>query len=267
MHPILFEIPSLHFRFYSYGFLLVLGAIVAVLVSERIGPRWRDLPRPCALHIGIIIVVIGSAGGGLTQLLVQAVLDAGRSKVAFEGGALTGGMGVYFGGLVSGILGVAIYTRLRGLYWWPSADVVFTTVPLAYAFARAGCFLAGCCWGRACDLPWAVTFPASAHARTGVPAGIPLHPVQLYGALASLLLSGFLYLVLRRKGWGGQVALLYLFLYGLIRFLLEFLRDDPRGSLLGLSTSQGIALVFMAGAATLWPVVRRLRLPPSCPRP
>jgi phosphatidylglycerol:prolipoprotein diacylglycerol transferase len=102
---------------------------------------------------------------------------------------------------------------------------------------------------------------------TGVPAGIPLHPVQLYGVLANLLLSGLLYLVLRRKGWGGQVALLYFLLYPLIRFLLEFLRDDPRGGLLGLSTSQGIALLFAAGAAALWPVVRGLKIPPSCPRP
>jgi phosphatidylglycerol:prolipoprotein diacylglycerol transferase len=76
---------------------------------------------------------------------------------------------------------------------------------------------------------------------------VSLHPTQLYEALGSLVLFFFLNWKRRRKDFEGQIFSLFLVLYSVIRFLIEFLRDDPRGFLLGglLSTSQGIG-IFLA---------------------
>ena len=119
-------------------------------------------------------------------------------------------------------------------------------LPLFHAFGRVGCFLAGCCYGIPAPAGWlGVTFPASA---VEAPSGVPLLPVQLYEAAGCVLL--FLLLDhLTDRGWpGGRLLALYLALYAVFRFLLEFLRGDAvRGSLGPLSTSQVISLAVLAG--------------------
>ena len=140
------------------------------------------------------------------------------------------------------------------------------------AFARAwlwvrhrprGCFAAGCCWGRPTDAAWGVEFGEAAHRITGVPAGVHLHPTQLYESFAALAIFLFLYWLHRRKRFDGQVFGAYAVLYGLTRFAIEFFRDDPRGDIAGLttltrlSTSQLISLLVVAGGVAF--IIRRRR--------
>jgi phosphatidylglycerol:prolipoprotein diacylglycerol transferase len=123
-------------------------------------------------------------------------------------------------------------------------------VALGHAIGRIGCFLAGCCWGRECSSPWAVTFTDPAAERNvGVPLNVPLHPTQLYEALGNLLILALL-LTFENRRWKGQTFAWYLGAYAILRGTLEFFRGDPRGSVLdgAVSTSQLIALAGLAAA-------------------
>ena len=134
---------------------------------------------------------------------------------------------------------------------------------LGQAIGRLGCFAAGCCWGKATQVPWAVTFTDVFSARAvGTPMDTPLHPSQLYESFAAFLIFLFLLWLAPRKRFHGQVALAYVALYSAVRFGLEFLRGDPdRGAWLGgtVSTSQVIAVVLLLGVAVLLPRVRKNR--------
>ena len=134
-----------------------------------------------------------------------------------------------------------------------TADVFAPAIALGHGIGRLGCFAAGCCWGVACDRPWAVTFtnPAANH-LVGVPLGIPLHPTQLYEAFAEFAIFGLLYRRFAKPHPAGAIIALYLMLYSAARFTVEFFRYHEQGNLWGgpLDTSQWISLaLFALGAA------------------
>ena len=148
--------------------------------------------------------------------------------------------------LLGGLAGAWLFCKQRRLSFDTLGRDLVPALPLFHAFGRVGCFLAGCCYGIPAPAGWlGVTFPASA---IEAPSGVPLLPVQLYEAAGCVLL--FLLLDhLTDRGWpGGRLLALYLALYAVFRFLLEFLRGDAvRGSLGPLSTSQVISLAVLAG--------------------
>jgi phosphatidylglycerol:prolipoprotein diacylglycerol transferase len=181
---------------------------------------------------------------------------------AFWAGGLT-----YYGGLI-GATGYAVYfLRREGFPFWRAADMAGFTVALGLAWGRMGCFLAGCCFGVGSDAPWAAYFPPwspaseaqfKAHrlSAESLPA-LPVHPTQLYEAAGCLALAAVAYgVVTPRKRYDGQVFLFFLGAYSVLRAAIEALRDDDRGGLLGLSTSQ---LISAAILAALWPTARHLR--------
>jgi len=132
-----------------------------------------------------------------------------------------------------------------------------------------GCFAAGCCYGKATTVPWAVVFtdPAAA-ANVGTPLGIPLHPTQLYEAGAELLILGVLLAAERRgRGFPGRTFWAYMFLYAVSRFIIEFFRGDERGMVFGtISTSQFISLLIVPVAVVmLLYLSRRTDLPTGVP--
>jgi phosphatidylglycerol:prolipoprotein diacylglycerol transferase len=90
-------------------------------------------------------------------------------------------------------------------------------------------------------LPWGVKFTELGHEITGVPTDVPLHPTQLYESFSMLLVFFLLLWFHRRRQFSGQVMLIYALLYSLIRFTIEFVRDDPRGDILGLTTLTGLS--------------------------
>jgi phosphatidylglycerol:prolipoprotein diacylglycerol transferase len=118
---------------------------------------------------------------------------------------------------------------------------------------RVGCLVAGCCFGRPTDWWWGFTFTnPAARVVSGTPIGVPLHPTQILQMLDGFLLFAILYFVFRRRRFDGQVAALYFILEGLSRFLIEFLRGDPRGAAVGLATSQWIALGMIVAGIGIW---------------
>jgi phosphatidylglycerol:prolipoprotein diacylglycerol transferase len=184
-----------------------------------------------------------------------------------------GGFAYYGGFLFAAPFGLW-YAHRHRLGMARMADLAGYGIPLGLFFGRMGCYYNGCCFGKVCQLPWRAVFPAGGAAwRAQLKAGLvgptsptlPVHPTQLYEALGSLAIFLVCYFVLRpRKRADGQVFAWFVGLYAVLRFAIEFARDDDRGIwTLGLSTSQLISIPLACAAALL---LYRLR-PRHAPRP
>lgn len=181
----------------------------------------------------------------------------------FWAGGLT-----YYGGFVGAVAAAWYLLRRDRFPFWKAADMAGFAVPLGLAFGRMGCLLAGCCFGAESNLPWALSFPPNSPASEAQFKlktiasqhlwSLPVHPTQIYESAASLAIAAFCLLwVHPRKRYDGQVFVAFVALYAIARFLLEILRRDDRGGLLGLSTSQLIGVVLVAGAFALHRVLGR----------
>jgi phosphatidylglycerol---prolipoprotein diacylglyceryl transferase len=170
----------------------------------------------------------------------------------------SGGL-VYYGGLVvAGIGGVLLLKRDR-FPLWKACDLGAAGIAVGLGFGRIGCTLAGCCFGSPHQGALSLIFPphspaSDAQHKAGLlpnaaAESLPVWPTQPIEALLCFAIAGFLLLYLQsRKRYDGQVLVWFLGLYAAARFLVEFLRADDRGALLGLSTSQWIGLGLAAFA-------------------
>lgn len=168
---------------------------------------------------------------------------------------------VHHGGLV--FHGGFLVATAAGFGWcawrrWPAwalADILAPSLALGQALGRLGCFLNGCCYGRQCDLPWALRYPGDHETR-----GVPVHPTQAYEALLCLALSAGLAAGFRRRQFEGQIFAAYLVGYALLRGGVEFLRGDyPPGTLyFGVITpAHWVSLGLLVGGGVLYAVRRR----------
>ena len=132
---------------------------------------------------------------------------------------------VYYGGLIGASLACILYTRLKKLRLWKIADILAPSVALGSVFGRIGCLLNGCCYGRACTLPWAIRFPAGNPIDPALPT-YPVHPTQIYDSLLNLGLYLALAWLYRRKKFDGQIFGIYLVSYAVLRSFVELFRGD-----------------------------------------
>jgi phosphatidylglycerol:prolipoprotein diacylglycerol transferase len=240
VYPELFSIGPI--TIYSYGVLLAASYLLGLRLAMSRARRW-GLDAGRVLDLGIYIIVAALVGAKLMLLVVD--FDQFRRSPA-ELLTLARSGGVFYGGLILAV-GVAFWymTRYR-LPFWTTCDVFAPGIALGHVTGRLGCFAAGCCYGKPTDVSWAVVFtnPLAA-ANVGTPLGIPLHPTQLYEAGVELLILGLL-LGTERRGrvFAGRTFWLYMLLYAVSRYVIEIYRGDPRGEILGFSTSQFISLVL-----------------------
>lgn len=263
MHPELIRIGS--FAIPTYGVLLASGFLAALALVRGRAPRF-GLEADATTDVSIWVLIAALVGSKVLLVVVEG------ERLFSSWGAfveLMRSAGVFYGGLIGGGLAAVWLLRSRKIPFFAFADAAAPAVALGQAIGRLGCFSAGCCWGRECHAPWAVTFTdPRAHENVGVPLGIPLHPTQLYETIGTLVLAALIVLSDRRRPSrpAGRSFALYLTGYAALRFLIEAYRGDPRGSVLSgaLSTSQLIALLgFAAGLAVL--VLRRR--PPAAAAP
>ncbi len=242
MHPVLFKIGPT--TVYAYGFFMAAAFFIAYFMAQKKADV-LGLSRGAVSDLFFILLLSGVAGARLFYVLQHPEEYRGqwvRVWMIQEGGL------VWYGGFLTaaltGIL-VAWFRKWPILKW---ADFLAPYLSLGQAIGRIGCFLNGCCFGKPCDLPWAVRFPESAILR---------HPVQLYEAAASFLIFLYLLSVLNRKSHKeGSVIVLYIFLYGTARFAIEFLRGDQTLTG-GLTPPQWTSLLLILGAFFLQSLIRR----------
>ncbi|MBA2304745.1 MAG: prolipoprotein diacylglyceryl transferase [Acidobacteria bacterium] len=257
MHPILFEIGG--FPVYTYGVLLA-AAYLLGLQFALMRARARGLDANRVMDLGIWIIISALIGAKLLLLVVD--FDTFRQNPRELLTLLRSG-GVFYGGLIAAV-GVAMwYMRRHRLPVWGVSDAFAPGIALGHVIGRLGCFFAGCCFGKATDVPWAVTFTNEyAALNVGTPLNVPIHPTQLYEAGAELIILGLL-LLSERKGrpFAGRTFWGYLFLYGITRFIIEFYRGDARGMVGDLSTSQFVSVILVPLSVIMLIVLSRSSAP------
>jgi phosphatidylglycerol:prolipoprotein diacylglycerol transferase len=250
MYPEIFHIGS--FPINTYGVLLAIGLLLALFVAAKLAAR-DGIPKERVYDLGLWTIIGGLIGSKILMFFTEDNVQIFSLDFLRSGG-------VYYGGFLGGLLTCFLLIHFYKLSFWKVADAFAPGVALGQFFGRQGCFSAGCCWGKECDLPWAVNFSEAGHEATGVPiyhadgSAMFLHPTQLYESFAMLAVFAILFYLHKRKKFNGQVLIAYMILYPIVRFTIEFFRDDPRGNLFGLtdltglSTSQIISLIVAAGA-------------------
>lgn len=215
----------------SYGIMCASGVVCAMALSLYLAYR-RGYELYRVLFLVLISVVSGFIGAAL--LYIPVTYSPRELIRAIKYGYFSGGF-VFYGGFITGIL--CVWILIRKLHFPPELPgaVLIPSLPLAHALGRVGCFLAGCCYGKASGSFLAVRFPGMQQT---------VLPVQLFESGAELLICA--YLVRCSSKNKPYMICRYILLYAPVRFALEFLRGDAiRGHALWFSTSQWISLALL----------------------
>ena len=276
MYPVLFSIPTPWgaIPIYSYGVMLGSSLLFAwyfiMYMGKRIEGFNRELLASCFTWTAVGAII------GARLLYIFTNLDDYDSLGSWFD-LRSGGL-VAYGGFIGGFLTAWAFWRIKKIPLLPFADLAAPTLASGLMLTRIGCYLYGCDYGRPLGdragefLRSAGTFPkwntdaypsfACEQTISGSPAyqhhlsegwisedalaSLAVHPTQIYESLAGLVLFGFSVWLLSHRKFRGQVLVTVGALYGLWRFLIEYLRDDPeRGFLFGFSTSQLISLALV----------------------
>jgi phosphatidylglycerol:prolipoprotein diacylglycerol transferase len=241
LHPVLISIGD--FNLYSWGFMLAVSVILAIFGIGRLLER-EGFDREIVLDLAILTVISGIVGGRLAYMLIYEwpeLISNPLSLFYLTDGGISGL--VWYGGLLGGFLAFVIYLMVKRISFWPIADMFSPFVALGYCLVRVGCFLNGCCYGKPTASIFGVVFPFG--------EAVTRHPTQLYSSLAGLLIFLFLMWFLPKRKFNGQVFILFLILYSVYRFFLEFLRENA--AMYGpFSTSQSYSVFLFAAAVVLY---------------
>lgn len=234
MHPILFHLGPLSVP--SYGFFLAVAFASCNWLARWIARQEKFDPE-MVTEAAVEFIVAALLGAHLTHIILDWPVYVAHPGRAFIPGAVPL---AFQGGLVAAALVGWWFCKRHKIRPAQLFDVVIPSVPLGLAFARVGCFLAGCCYGDPCSLPWAVTFPR---------LPLPRHPAQLYELVLDLCLLGFMLWYRKRRRFEGENFFVFLVGYGSIRFMCEFVRADTPANLMGLSWPQWVSLAFITVGA------------------
>jgi len=257
MHPILFDFSGVIIS--TYTVMLAVAIVAGVSLTVREAER-RELAITYPMAV---LVLLGGLVGARAFWIIQFghVSDLWQAVMIWSPGL------VFYGGLIGGIATLLLILRIRHVPLWPSLDALAPHAALGESIARLGCFMAGCCWGRTCTVPWGVRFPAGSFAymdqlEAGLLDGaavtsLPVHPTQLYMAFGLGAVYAVLRLVLRHQHAPGYVLAAYFALYGVLRFTVEMFRGDSARPVLGMTVSQVLSAGIVAAGVLLMCVVWR----------
>ncbi|MEG2353762.1 MAG: prolipoprotein diacylglyceryl transferase [Clostridium sp.] len=232
MKPELFNILGISVK--GYGLMIAIGIIAAIiLLDKRRASYGYDEDK--IWNMTIITILSGLLGGKLLYIVTDFKELIGRPLTLENMGY---GFVIY-GAIISGTIVIWMYCRKQKWDTLNVLDLVIPSIPLAQGFGRIGCLLAGCCYGGPTTLPFGIEFKNSPF----VDAGVHRHPTQIYSAIFGFCLAAFLIWYDKNKEHkDGQLVGLYFIIYSIGRFIVEYLRVDPRGNIGMLSTSQFIAI-------------------------
>ncbi len=241
------SLGSFHRDIPTFGLMLWVAAVIAGLVMERSFRRAKITAD--AVGMVAITVIAGIVGAKLWH-----VIDT-PSEFRQEGWRVlwdTGGF-AWFGGLVFGITALVLQGLRARIGALRTLDLAAPAAAIGYGVGRIGCFLSGDgCYGIPTKLPWGMAFPHGIE-----PVFQPVHPTPLYELAGALLIGAWLWVRGGKSRPTGSILGEYLILTGSARFLVEFLRRNPK-ILWGLSNAQlASAGSVLAGAVLLVWIARR----------
>jgi phosphatidylglycerol:prolipoprotein diacylglycerol transferase len=254
MLPKLIEVGG--FFLPTYGVLVALGFLAGLWVASRLARR-SGLDPDRVVNLGVYGALAGLAGAKLFMFVIDWNYYSRNPGELFSLSTLQTG-GVFYGGLIAALIAGVLMLRRWKMPAAATLDCLAPGAALGQAIGRIGCFAAGCCWGVACDRPWAVTFTnPDARKLVGVPLDVAVHPTQLYEAVLGLLVFAVLWRLAHRHPAPGAVLGWYLVMNSVARFAVEFFRHHDQPNPFGgpLSAQQWVSI----GLAVLGIVVLRGR--------
>lgn len=241
MHPDLFVIPlGQGIQVKAYGFFLALAGVIFILFSlmqltRRVGISWS--------RSTVLLMTIGMAvpmGARLLHIITNPGYYAGNPAAMTQFHPV--GLALY-GGLMLGFLAGGLVCHWMRFDVWQVADALTPGLGFGIAAARIGCFLNGCCFGKATQLPWAVTFPAGSpaslyHGLAGKgPLGLmsllapvaskPVHPTQIYELMAAIMGAVLAFYLMKRNARAGTAFLAFIIWFSAFRWVNWTLRIPP----------------------------------------
>ena len=265
MYPILFQFGS--FTISSFGVMMVIAFLLgnyllridvvaegydAIIADDIIFRAAIGGILGAKFYYLIENIPTGQAADNINGLIniIAGIFTLNGERIAF--GIQNFGAGlVFLGGLVGGMAAVSWYIYRKNLNWFKIADLAAPFLVLGHGIGRIGCFLVGDDYGIPTNLPWAIAFP------NGLPpTNIAVHPTQLYEMSAYFIIFFYLRYRKRNQTFSGEIIFEYLFLGGLSRFMVEFIRTNTK-YIFGLSGAQYLSILMMAiGAYQLWKMRR-----------
>lgn len=235
---------------HMYGLMIALGFLSAYCLCVHRGKK-KGLSEEILWGILCCAIVGGLLGTRLLYYIVElpAILKNPSILWDFKNGY------VVYGGIIGGVLVSFFYCRKKKVSFLKYFDLVMPSVALAQGLGRLGCFFAGCCYGKETDAWYGITFRHSNFA----PNNVKLIPTQLISSAGDFAICGILLFYASKKPRDGRVASAYLMLYGVGRFIVEFWRNDYRGSIGWMSTSQLISVGIVTIGALLYILLPRFQ--------
>jgi len=265
VYPILFQFGS--FTISSFGVMMVIAFLLgnyllridvvaegydAIIADDIIFRAAIGGILGAKFYYLIENIPTGQAADNINGLIniISGIFTLNGERIAF--GIQNFGAGlVFLGGLVGGMAAVSWYIYRKNLNWFKIADLAAPFLVLGHGIGRIGCFLVGDDYGIPTNLPWAIAFP------NGLPpTNIAVHPTQLYEMSAYFIIFFYLRYRKRNQTFSGEIIFEYLFLGGISRFMVEFIRTNTK-YIFGLSGAQYLSILMMAiGAYQLWKMRR-----------
>jgi phosphatidylglycerol:prolipoprotein diacylglycerol transferase len=250
--PRLFQIGSFYLP--TYGFLVASGVLIGLWISVRNSEK-QGINGDDAWNLGILVVLAGIIGAKILYVVNDWSTFAANWREIFSLSTLQAG-GVFSGGLVAALVMAAWYMRRHRMPPLRASDAFAPGLAFGHVLGRFGCFSAGCCYGKPTSHFWGVVFnDPLAKAVSGTPLGVRLEPTQLIEAAAEFFNFLLLTWMFRRKKFDGQIFGSFMFLYGVERFFIEFLRgDEGRGEVFGglMTGTQLISIFLVIGGGLIW---------------
>ena len=223
-------------------------------MTTRLAPSQKLNPDD-TWNMGVMIVLAAILGAKLLLIINDFSWYMAHPGDIFSLAMMQAG-GVFYGGVLAAIATAVYYVRKHHMPALRTCDTFAPGLALGHSIGRVGCFSAGCCFGKPTSHWWGVVFTNPlANSISQTPLGIRLEPTQLFESAFEFVNFLFLLWLLRHKKFEGQVIGAYLFLYGVARFFLEFLRGDPdRGSMFNgaITGTQFISICLVLAGGILW---------------
>ena len=253
MYPELFRIGPIAIS--SYGVMLAAAFIIGVMITTRLA-RQRGIDEDAIINLTFLVMISAIIGSRLLYVLMHLQEFRGRWIYTFLPLQPDGTIGlsglIFLGGLIAAVITGVWYVRRKKLPLWKTADSLAPAVAFGLFLGRIGCFLNGCCFGKACALPWGVKFPGQSPAGA-IMGDVHLHPTQLYSSSYALLIFALLMWLNARKSFDGALTAAFLILYGISRFTVDFFRFYESQMQIGfLDLNQIISLLMIAGGVFIF---------------
>lgn len=223
MYPELFSIGNI--TIYTYGVFVALGFFVGMQYTIKYS---NNIIKKQKLYDFLFYVILfGIIGARFFYILLNLPYYLSNPLEILQ--VWKGGL-VYYGGFIAVLIFSFLYCRRKKINIVKLMDLFAPALALGHAFGRIGCFFSGCCYGKNSDCFFAVA---------------NRHPTQLYEAFGNLIIFFILHNLYKRSHQNGHVFVLYMLMYSVLRFSVEFFRGDDRGDFLfGLSPAQNISIVI-----------------------